>query len=166
MGYLQTIPAQDMFIIAVASFTVLAVLVMLIARRSRQEPYNRITSIFTPAEQRFYKTLKAAVEGKAIIFAKVRIADLVRVKRAFGKRTFWRHFSRISQKHIDFVLVDPDTYETRCLIELDDSSHYRPQTMQRDRFVNETMAQCGIQLHRVKVQRRYDRQAIRDMMSL
>ena len=90
-------------------------------------PYERLTSVLTsvltPAEQHFYKVLSSVIKDHAIIMAKVRIADLVKVRRSIGKQYFWQHFSKISQKHIDYVLIDPDTFETICLIELDDKSY-------------------------------------------
>lgn len=92
--------------------------------------------------------------------AKVRVADLLKVRRSINKKHFWSYFSKISQKHIDFVLVDPQTFTTLCAIELDDKSHLNPDRMKRDRFVNQVMAETGIRLYRFSVRRRYDRKEI------
>ena len=92
--------------------------------------------------------------------AKVRIADLLEVRKSIKQKYFWSYFSKISQKHIDFVLIDPQTFITLCAIELDDKSHLKLDRMKRDRFVNQVMAQTGIPLYRFSVRRRYDRSEI------
>lgn len=86
--------------------------------------------------------------------------EIVQLRRGIPHKSFWRYFSQISQKHIDFVLIDPQSFATLCLIELDDKSHARLDRMARDRFVNQIMEQTGIPLHRLPVQRRYDRAEI------
>ncbi len=137
-------------------FMILLCAVVLLAKKKHGNPYERIQSILTPPEQRFYKALSFAVKDRAIITAKVRIADIIKVRHTIPRHSFWRHFSQISQKHIDFVLIDSQDFRTLCLIELDDKSHGRFDRIQRDRFVNQVMAQTEIPLHRFPVQRRYD----------
>ena len=132
----------------------------LMAKRSYANPYQAVPNLLTPAEQRFYRALSSAMRGKAVIMAKVRVADLVTVRRGIPKAMFWRHFRKISQKHIDFVLLHPQDFTTLCLIELDDSSHAKPSRIARDRFVNQVMQDTGLSLHRFKVRRSYDRNAL------
>ena len=139
--------------------------IILIVLKRRIKPYERLDSILTAPEQRFYKVLQSALGGRALIMSKVRIADLIKVRRTIARRNFWRHFSKISQKHIDFVLVDPRTFETLCLIELDDKSHARRNRVQRDQFVNRIMAQTGIPLYRFPVRRHYNAAEILNTLS-
>lgn len=135
-------------------------LIILPVRHISAKPYERLGSILTSSEQHFYKVLSSAINGRAIIMAKVRIADLLKVRSTIKKKHFWSYFSKISQKHIDFVLIDPNTFKTICLIELDDKSHFRFNRSERDKFVNQVMAQTGIPLYRFRVRRRYDRKMI------
>lgn len=133
-------------------------------RHRFRNAYERIPKLMTPAEQRFYKALVQSIQGRAIIMSKVRIADLVKVKTGRKEKRFWFYFSKISQKHIDFVLLDPVTFSTLCTIELDDSSHWRPDRMKRDRFINQLMVNTGIPLVRFKVQRVYDQEKIVNLL--
>lgn len=153
---------QQLFIIGIVFILILLAAVVLPARQSSASPYKPIDSILTPAEQHFYKVLLSVTRERAIVTAKVRIADIVKVRRTIKKKHFWGHFSKISQKHIDFVLLDPTTFKTLCLIELDDKSHARFGRSQRDKFVNRVMSDAGIPLHRFAVRRRYDGREIEE----
>lgn len=150
---------------AIGFILMLFVLIVFPARKNHAQPYERMTSILTPSEQRFYKVLFSVLEGQTIIMSKVRIADLLKVQKSIRQKHFWSYFSKISQKHVDFVLIDPQTFTTLCVIELDDKSHLKFDRMKRDRFVNQIMTQTGIPLYRFGVKRRYDRAEILQKLS-
>ncbi len=164
MSYIS-FTSQQLLIGGIAFIVFLLFVVVLLARETSAKPYERLPSILTASEQYFYKVLLSVVKEQAIIMAKVRVADLLKVRRSIRKKHFWSYFSKISQKHIDFVLVDPQTFTTLCVIELDDKSHLNFDRMERDRFVNQVMAQVGIPLYRFRVQRRYDRSDILQILS-
>jgi hypothetical protein len=156
---------QQLLIGGVTFIALLFIVVVFPIRNTSATPYQRLTSILTPSEQHFYKVLSSTINGQAIIMVKVRIADLLKVRSTIKQKHFWSYFSKISQKHIDFVLIDPTTFKTICLIELDDKSHLRLGRSNRDKFVNRIMAQTGIPLYRFRVQRRYDRSDISQTLS-
>ncbi|WP_162409059.1 DUF2726 domain-containing protein [Acuticoccus sediminis] len=137
-----------------------ALLVVLLARRPR---YVR-RPLLSPAEKRFYRVLLAVAGKRAIVVTKVRLADLITVKAR--KRLFWRAFHQIAQKHIDFVLLDPQTLEPICAVELDDRSHELRERRQRDRFVDRAMRRAGLPLHHVPVRRTYDKAEIGRLIGL
>ena len=62
----------------------------------------------------------------------------------------------ISQKHIDFVVNCAESSRIVAAIELDDSSHERPERRERDAFVNRLFWQMGLGLIRVPAQWEYD----------
>ena len=141
------------------------VLVVFLTRSIYRQPYKQAVSLLTPAEQRFYKALIPAVRNHAIVTFKVRVADVVNVKKGYSKRLFWRHFSQISQKHFDFVLVDKQSFQVLCAIELDDKSHNQKERRKRDKFLNKVMAQTRIPLHRFQVQGYYDSKQIYQVLA-
>ena len=157
--------SQQIFIGAILFIGLLFCLVVLPSRKRYAKPYVRLGSILSPSEQHFYKVLLSILNGQATIMAKVRIADLLKVRNTIKKKHFWSYFSKISQKHIDFVLIDPISFKTICLIELDDKSHLRLSRSNRDKFVNHIMVQTGIPLYRFSVKRRYDRKEILEKLS-
>jgi hypothetical protein len=144
---------------AIAMLFVLAIVAKVILSRHRL-PYQRIDSIFTPAERYFLNTLDQATPDHLRVFGKVRIADVLRVTTSNRKR-FWRYFTQISSKHLDYVLVDRKNMRIVCAIELDDRSHDRKDRRGRDAFVDEACATAGLPLIRVPAARHYDPNVIR-----
>ena len=110
-------------------------------------PYRK-KLLLTKNEWNFYKKLKPVTDkyGYGII-AKVRLADLIEVDTDKTKE-FGRFFPKISSKHIDFALINPDNMEVLFLIELDDRSHDLPARKERDDFVNKVCEKTGYHLIR------------------
>lgn len=116
-------------------------------KNNRFLPYRR-KYLLTKNEWLFYKRLKPLADRYGLgITAKIRLADLIEVDTEQTKE-FGRFFSRISSKHIDFGLVNPENMEVKFLIELDDSSHSRPDRMERDDFINKVCKKTGYVLIR------------------
>ena len=145
---------HQMFIGAMVFMVLLLCILVLPARAKSNRAYEQRPSVLTPPEKYFYNVLSSIYKDRFIILAKVRIADLIKVRSTISKKHFWSYFKNISQKHIDFVLVDKTSFVTLCVIELDDKSHEKRERVQRDTFVNQVMAQTGIPLYRFSVKRR------------
>lgn len=105
-------------------------------------------TLMTQAELAFFAVLHPIVNASCMISSKVRLADLFEVRQERGQQAA---FNKISSKHIDFVLIESGSSRILCGIELDDSSHKRPDRMDRDDFVNELFATHGMPLLRVPV---------------
>ncbi|MDI3323932.1 DUF2726 domain-containing protein [Pontibacterium granulatum] len=118
--------------------------------------YELNPRLFTRAETSFFHALEAAVDGKLRIFGKVRIADVLKVKKGLDKSQWGFQFGRIKAKHFDYVLCTPNTLKVVCAIELDDSSHQKPDRVKRDEFVNAICKESGLKLHRFKIQKHYN----------
>jgi hypothetical protein len=107
--------------------------------------YFRRYRLLSPAELRFFHTLQHVAGNQYWVFTKIRVADLVDIRGLKG-RQWWRSFSQISQKHIDFVVTDRQDMEVLAAIELDDRSHQLVHRKQRDHLVNAIFNQAGIPL--------------------
>lgn len=114
--------------------------------------------LLTRAEQAFYSVLEPIVGHACRISAKVRLADLFEVRPGPGQQAA---FNRIVGKHIDFVLTDPASSRILCAIELDDSSHQRPDRAERDAFVDELFRSRNLPLLRVPFEWTYCPPALR-----
>jgi very-short-patch-repair endonuclease len=117
-------------------------------------PYASIPHLLTAAEGDFFAALQAAAPAGMLIFAQVRLANLVEVQ-SWAKRDK-THWYKIQAKCVDFVLCEPHTYLTRLVIELDDSSHNHTDRRERDAFVDDVLAAAGLPILHVRWQRRYD----------
>jgi hypothetical protein len=117
--------------------------------------------LLSPAELQFFHTLKTVVGENFWIFAKVRVADLIEVRGLYG-RDWWAAFSRVSQKHVDFLVASRKTLEVLLAIELDDRSHHMGDRQNRDDLLNAVFLQAGIPLIRFNLD--YSTTHVRDAL--
>jgi hypothetical protein len=112
----------------------------------------------TDAENRFLVALEQAVGGRYRIVMKVRLGDLLVARGSDSAAATVRN--KIDRKHIDFVLCTHHPVVPVLAIELDDSSHDRPDRQERDRFVNACMNTAGLPILHVTCRSRYDRREL------
>ena len=115
-------------------------------------PYRLENSFLSPAEIAFFQTLKKLVGENLIIFSKPSLREFISVVN----RSDQTAFNRINQKHIDFLVCDPNTFQPRFAIELDDSSHRQTNRIERDKFVDQVFTGINLPLIHIPVQRAYD----------
>ena len=155
-------PILMLFLAFVILWKLVGLLVRNMTKTNTESPappyqYQAIDKLATSNELTFYQALIVVTKGKHTVFTKVRIADLMTPKKGVhDKKTWWRAFNAIAKKHVDFVLCDPLTLEVKCLIELDDSTHNRPDRVARDKLVDMAAASAGIDLKHFKVKNKYD----------
>lgn len=109
-------------------------------------PYNR-KYLLTKNEWNFYRKIKPIIDKNNMhILAKVRLADLIEVRKGleYGEQQKW--FAKIRSKHIDFVICNPENLQILFLIELQDSSHNKADRIERDNFVNSILDSCGYKI--------------------
>ncbi len=157
----------------VALAVVCLLMVCLVYRRQLHDIWDKLShdepryagrpALLTAAERRFYEVLRAALEAdglaqQAVVCCQVRLADLVEVAgEKTGSPSWWRAYRRVSQKHVDFVLCDRESFAIRCVIELQDRSHVTDRRRRaRDEEVRGVLGQAGIPLLEIPVQARYD----------
>jgi hypothetical protein len=128
-------------------------------------PYTAQTSLFTKAEQVFLRTLERSVSNTPYrVYGKVRIADLLKVSAKPNSRQFWHWFRQISSKHVDYVLVERNTFKPVAVLELDDASHQRKDRSKRDVFVNKAFESAGIPIIRVPWSKQCSADALRQQI--
>lgn len=123
--------------------------------------YYKKNKLLTPNEKLFYKVIKEAVKEKEIIIqTQVVLYEVINVK---NNSLFYSNFNKIKSKSIDFVLVDYDFNILVC-IELDDTTHNRPDRIQRDEFINQLFRETNTRLIRVPAQPYYNVERIRKLI--
>ncbi len=133
--------------IALTLVIIAIVLIYRFFKKKNELPYKK-KYLLTKNEWVFYKKLKPVADKYGYnIIAKIRLADLVEVDTSQTKE-YGKYFPKISSKHIDFGLVNPENMEVLYLIELDDRSHQRADRIERDRFVNALCEKVGYTLIR------------------
>ena len=106
------------------------------AETTEEYPYIK-PYLLTKKEWAFYKALKPITDKYNLhILAKVRLADLVEVKKGLSNSQYFKAFAKIKAKHVDFVLARPANLAVLCAIEVDDGSHEDVERQQRDFFLD------------------------------
>lgn len=116
------------------------------------EPESRYINrkyLLTKAELSAFRQLLDGLAGTAHIAPKVRIADILKVERTNNPKIDGPAFSRISQKHVDFVVMS-FTGTILFALEIDDRSHERDDRKARDAFVNSAFEKAKVPLFRAK----------------
>ncbi|MCU0590277.1 MAG: DUF2726 domain-containing protein [Desulfobacterales bacterium] len=117
-------------------------------RRPAQETfsYQKSGTLFTAAERSFLGVLHQAVGNNAVIFGKVRAADVVEPKAGLSRSARQKAFNRISAQQFDFLLCDKEDLSVACAIELDDGPHNSKRRQERDEFLKGVCEASGIPL--------------------
>lgn len=106
---------------------------------------------FTPGYQRAkfltrheytaYFALKEIADEKSLVVCpKVRLLDIVEPQYGIKKRRAL--LSKVMSKHVDFLVCTADM-QPYVIVELDDSTHLRPDRIKRDKFVDSVLSSVG-----------------------
>ena len=148
---LEMIPLEVLMIIVVALIVMgFASLFSKGPRKGRGEFAYRRVGLLTKAELPVATYLRRTLPHGFYVSVKPRLADVIEVDRGvMSKDDYFTAFRKVSQKHLDMIVIDADGV---CYagIEVDDKSHEREDRIARDRFVNYAMESAEIELIRVK----------------
>ena len=104
------------------------------------------SNLLTDYETNLYKKLDdICTKNNWRITTKTRLADLIK-----SSTNNYNEFDKISRKHIDFCICEPETLSPLLLIELDDSTHNKENRRARDDFVNQSVVQAGYKILHVR----------------
>ncbi len=138
-----------------AGVLMLLLILAALLRGRRRFPYQSCDTLYSAAELRFFRVLEQALDGRGRIYAKVRLADVIKVRPGMSGRHYFQAFNAIACKHVDYVVCDNVSHRILCVVELDDRSHERAERRERDAFVDAALKVAGIPILHVPVQARY-----------
>lgn len=128
-------------------------------------PYQQAGPLFTPAERSFLGVLDQAVAGRARVFGKVRVGDVLSPRKGLQKGASSTARNKIDRKHFDFVLCDPSDLSVLCVIELDDKSHHAKSRKERDDLLVGACKAASIPMIQVSVKAAYTISNIVELLS-
>ena len=150
---------SGMYFLGIIVFVALIVGFAFLKRFFREQkiiaPYKKLDALLTPAERSFFGVLQLAIKTRLLVFAKVRVADILTTVRGLSNSERQSAFNRISAKHFDFVLCDPGNLEVVCVLELDDKSHKKASRKQRDEFLDRACEAAGVPLIHIQAKPAY-----------
>jgi len=116
------------------------------------------------AELAFFHTLRRALPPHYHLHSKVRLEDIVRVKKAVTGKARWHLRGRVKSRHVDYLITDGQGVP-RAAIELDGSSH------NKDAYAADTLKDgifdaVGLPLIRVRTKSDFTHAANRIILQL
>lgn len=156
MEILQLVPSWFVWVAIILAILVIFISAMGNGVAPREYTYEKAGNLLSPAESRFLKVLNLTVDGKYLVFSKVRVADVLKPRMARSSKNWIRAFNVIKAKHFDFVLCNPDSFQVVAVIELDDSSHSSKAARKRDAVKDSACKSAKIPLLRISARSKYD----------
>lgn len=115
--------------------------------KKSQYKYYAKSYVMTSRENECFKILNEIFSSKWFVVPQVHLSALLdyRVKGQNWNAAF-RH---INGKSVDFVLIGKESYKVICVIELDDSTHSKPDRIERDVEIERMFKEARIPLARI-----------------
>lgn len=149
-------------IIALGVVVIICIALDFVIKKNKKEEYPyKARTLLTPGEFAFYNVLTSQVPQTFLIFAKVRLWDIIDVT---VKKNAAQYTNKIRSKHVDFILTDK-TGAPKIVIELDDKSHNFKSRKERDEFVNKALAAASINIIHIKAAATYNASEIRNLLN-
>jgi len=126
-------------------------------------PYLLVESVMSTSELAFYNVLKSSVGRKATICPKVGLKEIFYVDEEVGKE-YMRFFSKISRKHVDFLICDSITFKPICGIELTQIGRVKKHLQERADFVNKVYKDANFNLLRVPLKPEYSKKEVDSLL--
>lgn len=97
-------------------------------------------------ERDFFGQVILSVGVDYFVFPQVRLVDVITpsVSRYKNNSLYFKLFRSLSQYSIDFIIVRKNDFHVVCVVELDDSTHDRPDRVKRDLKVNAALESANI----------------------
>lgn len=127
-------------------------------------PFRRKPQLFTPVEHTFLNLIEQAVGREFRIVCRVRLNDLIAVRRSTNKKTASQALSRASSRQLDFVLVNKHDMSPVMAIDLVHSQGKEGYKTQKDWFVTGALDAAGLPHARIKVKSGYTVDDIRECL--
>ncbi len=126
------------------------------ADMAKTDSYFLRKTLLSPAERSLLGVLESIGFEDVNICCKVRLADIVGVKKGLAKGEWRRAFNRVSAKHVDFLIVSKSAANPIVAVELDDASHEKEERVDRDALVDSVCQSAGLPMVHVAARHTYD----------
>ncbi len=142
----------------------LIVIVALLASRLNDSsfpfPFDSKATVFTPAEKNFQNLVEQAVGGKYRVINRVKLSDIVTVRKGVSNRASQAAVTNADNKYLDFVICERDSMKLLGVIDLVDTQG-RGYKLKKDWFVSGALEAASIPHVRIKVKANYTVNEIR-----
>ncbi len=133
-------------------------------RRRRALPYTLGQTLFSPEEATFLEALDDAVGGDYRVFGKVRLSDLVVVRRGVGRRLLEQSSARIESLKIDFLVCGRKSAAVVCAVELVSGKSRKGRGRAPDKALGRACDALRLPLVRVPMAETYSTKALAEQI--
>ena len=95
-----------LLVVVVFVFVLVSIIGLFRKTGAADYPYERIEKLFSAAERSFLGVLEEIFGREYAILGKLRLADIIRVRRGLSNSARTSALNRITSKHVDFALCD------------------------------------------------------------
>lgn len=126
-----------------------------ISEKKTKKSVYKSKNLFENSELAFFKQLNDYLKNKELfILSKVRLADFICLKEYIPWFDYYKYRSKITEKHVDFLIVD-NYWKIIVLLELDWKSHNTENTVKSDIFKNDVFKELELPFERFENSKTY-----------
>jgi len=107
------------------------------------------------AEETFFNALKRQIPKGYHLHGKVRLEDIIRVRRELKAEARWTLRGRVKSRHVDYLITD-HVGRPVLGIELDGAAHNAKNPSESDRVKTALFQKVGLPLRRIRVGEDFD----------
>ena len=146
----------------------LIVVVALLASRLNDNsfpfPFDRKTTIFTPAEKNFQNLVEKALGDEYRVVNRVKLSDIVTIRNGVSTRAGQSAAANAKSKYLDFAICQRDSMKLLGVIDLVDTQG-KGYKVKKDWFVSGALEAAGIPHIRIKIKANYSLDEIKNCIS-
>ncbi|SEK99159.1 Protein of unknown function [Colwellia chukchiensis] len=152
-----------MELILFAMISLIVIVAMLASRLNDNSfpfPFDRKTTLFTPAEKNFQLLVEQALGSRYRIINRVKLADIVNIRNGISSRAGQTATNNANGKYLDFAICERDSMKLLGVIDLVDTQG-KGYKVKKDWFVSGALEAAAIPHIRIKVKANYTLDEIR-----
>ncbi|CAM3724291.1 DUF2726 domain-containing protein [Rheinheimera salexigens] len=147
----------------------LVIVVALVANRfvsnGNPFPVQKRNSIFSPVERAFMQLLEQAVSSEYKVLNRVKLADIIEIKKGVGDKTHNSTLRKLNAKYLDFVLCDPNDMRVIAVLDLVNNTNKEGHKAIPDWFVNGALDAAAVPYLRMKIKAGYTASEIQTVIA-
>jgi len=159
---------MGMISIVVVVLLLMALLVLLRFKRKEDDslfPYHKKQLFLSVTELAFYRTLMQVAGDDYVIFAHVRMSDLLKISPELSRRKKLYYFGKVKEEHVDFVLCKPENFRVEAAILLTSRANIHASEGVREHFIVQACEAAKLALLQLREQKKYSKNDVQDLLN-
>ena len=130
----------------------------------QQSTNQKKRTFLTPNEREFKKVLHQYLPDNIEIHCNVRVQDLLEIEVVNKLDPDKKNDRAIMMWHVDYVLINKESYKIVLVVELDDNSHNDPSQKNKDDWKDRILKESKVRIKRVPDRQKNDPAIMNDIV--